>query len=85
MVNLPALNFAEGLDLRDGYEDHDCLATTLDLNLTGGTDLKRTEFGVEVWDIGLQVEDSLGYQKLGLIRGGARGLSFEGELAIRQR
>ena len=77
-----ALNFVEGLDLRNRYEDHNRLATTLDLNLTRSTDLERAEFSVQVRDVGLQVEDSLGNHELGLIGGGTRSVGRSQNLGL---
>lgn len=64
----------EGLDLGNGDEDDDGLLSTLDVDLLGGADLQLPQLGLEVWDILLEVEKSLGDLLLNLGRGSLRGV-----------
>lgn len=57
--HLPLLNLVESLGLGDGNEDNDSLLAALDIYLLGGGDLKRSKLGLEVGNIGLEVEESL--------------------------
>jgi hypothetical protein len=65
------LDLVERLDLGNGDEDDDGLLAALDVDLAGRRDLERTELGLEVGDVVLEVEESLSDQRLGGIRSGA--------------
>jgi hypothetical protein len=65
----------ESLDLGDWDKDDNSLLSTLDVNLLGGRDLQLPQLRLELWDILLEVEESLSDLLLNL---GGRGLGCVG-------
>ena len=64
---VPLLDLAEGLELRHRYKDNDGLLSTLDIDLTCCGDLKRTQLGLELGNVVLEVDESLRNVDLNLI------------------
>jgi hypothetical protein len=66
------LDLVPRLELRDGNEHHDSLATALDVDLTSSRDLERAKIRLEL--AGLEVDNGLGDELLSLGRRGARSV-----------
>lgn len=82
----PLLDLTESLQLGHGHKDNDGLFATSDVNLAGSGDLERSQFGLQLWDIVLQVNESLGDVGLRLVWrrsggvGGTEDLGVDGHL-----
>lgn len=50
----------EGLQLRNGDEDNNSLLSTTNIDFLSSRDLKGSEFGFELRDVVLQVDEGLG-------------------------
>lgn len=84
-VDIPSLDLLERLELGNGDEDDDGLLSTLDINFSGGGDLERSEVGLEVGNVVLEVEESLGDGQFNVIGGGRGSVSRSQDLADSRR
>lgn len=64
----------ESLQLGNGDEDNDGLLAALDVDLTSRRDLEGSQLGLDLRDVVLQVQESLGDLLLNLGGGSARGV-----------
>lgn len=71
---LPLLDLVESLQLGNGDEDNDGLLAALDVDLTSRRDLEGSQLGLDLRDVVLQVQESLGDLLLNLGGGSARGV-----------
>lgn len=70
----PLLDLVESLEHGHGDKDDDGLLSSLDVDLLGGGDGELLQLGLELGDVGLQVEDGLGDGLLDLIGGAGGGV-----------
>jgi hypothetical protein len=63
----PLLHLVEGLQLRNGHKDDNRLLATTDIDFTRRGDLEGSEFGLEVTDRVLEVNERLSDAQLNLI------------------
>jgi hypothetical protein len=70
----PGLDLVESLKHGHGDEDDNSLLSSLDVDLLGGGDGELLQLGLELGNVGLQVEDGLGNGLLDLIGGTGRGV-----------
>lgn len=70
----PLLNLVESLEHGHGDKDDDGLFPTLDVDLFGGRDGELLQLGLELGDVGLQVQDGLGDGLFDLVGGTGRGV-----------
>ena len=63
----PGLDLVEGLELGYGDKDDNGLLATADVNLTGSGDLQRAKLGLQIGDVGFEVNEGLSDLGLGLI------------------
>lgn len=73
LASKTTLNLVPGLDLGDGHEDDNSLATALDIHLASSRNLKGAELCLEIGRR-LEVEDGLGDELLSLGGRGARSV-----------
>jgi hypothetical protein len=68
----PALDLVERLELGNGDEDDNRLLATLNVDLASSRDLEGTKLGLEVGNVGLEVEEGLRFDESArAARGGA--------------
>lgn len=72
----------ESLELGHGDEDDDSLLAALNLDLLGAGDLEGSELGLELRDVGLEVEESLSDNGLNLVGGAGGGVSRAEDLLL---
>lgn len=70
----PLLDLVESLEHGHGDKDDDGLLSSLDIDLLGGGDGELLQLGLELGDVGLQVEDGLGDGLLDLVGGAGGGV-----------
>lgn len=72
--NLPLLDLVESLELGNGDEDNNGLLAALDVDLTSRRDLEGSKLGLELGNVVLEVQESLGNLLLNLGGGSARSV-----------
>lgn len=72
----------ESLELGHGDKDDDGLLAALNLDLLGARDLERSELGLELGDVGLEVNESLSDNGLDLVGGAGGGVSRTVDLLL---
>lgn len=74
LFDSPLLDLVESLEHGHGDKDDDGLLSSLDVDLLGGGDGELLQLGLELGDVGLQVEDGLGDGLLDLVGGAGGGV-----------
>ena len=78
----PLLDLVEGLQLRDGDKDNNCLLAAAHIDFTGSRDLEGPELRLELGDVVLKVDDRLGDTDLRLVRRSGRGVGRAENLVL---
>jgi hypothetical protein len=74
--NTPLLDLPERLQLGNRNENNDSLLSTSNINFPGSRDLERAKLGLKLWDVVLEVNQSLcnvGFSLVGGLIGSVGG------------